>query len=57
MTMCESCLNYELDEYSGEYFCAADLDEDETVHLMRGEYKNCPYYHSNDEYELVRKQN
>lgn len=53
---CESCNNYEYDEELEYYVCNMDLDEDEMVHFIKGTYTNCPYYQSNDEYLIVRKQ-
>ncbi len=54
---CESCENYYYDEESDTYCCAMDLDEDEMLHFILGDFRACPYYRDNDEYRIVRKQN
>lgn len=53
---CESCINYTFDEDLQEYICLADMDEDEFITLLSRDYKNCPYYRNDDEYEVVRHQ-
>ncbi len=54
---CEYCLNYEYDEFSGLYCCQIPLDEDEMAKYISNSYYNCPYFHLNNEYEIVKKQN
>lgn len=56
MASCEFCNNYVYDEDYEYYVCEVNLDEDEMVRFMQGSFDNCPYYRSNDEYEVVRKQ-
>lgn len=57
MTMCEECINYVYDDEDECYYCDVDIDEDEMVKfLMQSDY-NCPYYRSDDDYLIVRKQN
>lgn len=56
-TNCEYCNNYVYDGYFDCYTCDVNLDEDEMYRFMSGNFDNCPYYQSNDEYEIVRKQN
>ena len=51
---CDSCVNYVYDDES--YSCMVNLDEDEMYHFLTGHYKECPYYKSDDEYRVVRKQ-
>ena len=54
---CESCLFYEYDELTQQYYCDADFDEDEYArHQMSGKTAQCPYYRDGDEYKTVRKQ-
>ncbi len=53
---CESCINYAFDEELEEYICMAAMDEDEFVSLLSRDFKDCPYYRNDDEYEVVRKQ-
>lgn len=57
VTNCEECENYYYDEESETYCCAMDLDEDEMLHFIIGDFGNCPYFRDNDEYRIVRKQN
>lgn len=55
-TNCECCANYCLDEDYGYFVCEADLDEDEMSRFLSGSFRECPYYQSDDEYRIVRKQ-
>ncbi len=55
--VCEYCLNYEYDEFTGMSYCQVSLDEDEMARYMSNTYYNCPYFQSNNEYEVVKKQN
>ena len=54
---CESCEYYDYDEYYQIYICHQNLDEDESVRFLSGEYRSCPYYKFYDEYKSVQKQN
>ena len=38
------------------YVCEVDLDEDDMVRFLKGDVRACPYYQSDDEYKIVRKQ-
>ena len=42
-TNCECCGNYQYDDYYGRF--------------VAGTFHQCPYYQSDDEYAIVRKQN
>ena len=53
---CETCSNYVYDEDYGYYVCEASLDEDEMAAFLGDRKFQCPYYHINDEYLIVRKQ-
>lgn len=53
---CESCSNYVYDDDYGYYICEADMDEDELVRFLSQIDFECPYYHPDDEYLIVRKQ-
>ncbi len=55
--ICESCYSYRFDDQSGYYVCEMDLDEDEAERYFHGGYSGCPFYRSNDDYEIVRHQN
>lgn len=54
--MCESCNYYEYDENDDAYYCSVDMDEDDYGRLVAGHYKECPFYTSNNEYEIVKHQ-
>lgn len=54
---CEDCENYAYDGEYDEYYCSQELDEDEMLRFITGNFGNCPYYRSGDEYNTVRKQN
>ena len=54
---CDSCINNVYDEEFECYSCAAALDEDELYRLYNEPRYSCPYYRSDDDYAVVRKQN
>ncbi len=56
-TSCEYCNNYVYDESSECYICEMNLDEDEMYRFLNGNFQDCPYYQSDNEYEVVRHQN
>ena len=56
MSTCDTCLYYEYDDDYECYTCEMDLDEDEMYKFLTDSWKSCPYYRSNDEYEVVRHQ-
>ena len=53
---CDYCNNYVYDENDETYYCVVDMDEDDYGRLMSGARKTCPYYTSNNEYEVVKHQ-
>lgn len=53
---CERCGNYVYDEESDCYTCEVNLDEDEMVRFLSDSMYQCPYYQSDDEYKIVRRQ-
>ena len=55
-TSCETCGNYVYDEEYGYYVCEASLDEDEMAAFLGDRHFECPYYVTDDEYQIVRKQ-
>lgn len=55
-TNCEYCMFYVYDEDYECYVCTQDLDEDEMVRFVQGDFRECPYYRGGDEYKIVRKQ-
>lgn len=56
-TNCDDCTYYVYDEYYDCYICEINLDEDEMMRFLSGNNSNCPYYVTNDDYKIVRKQN
>lgn len=55
-TSCDYCANYAYDEDTGEWYCDVNLDEDEYYRFLSGGYRECPYFRSGDEYQVVRHQ-
>lgn len=55
--LCEMCKNFVFDDEEEQYVCDVNLDEDEMMRLLSSKYKKCPYYQSDNDYEIVRKQN
>lgn len=53
---CDSCNNLVYDEDYECYVCDMDLDEDDMVKFLQGNTRACPYYQSNNEYEVVKHQ-
>lgn len=53
---CEFCANYVYDEEDEIYYCDVNLDEDEMFRFLSGNFRECPYYQSGDEYKVVRHQ-
>lgn len=53
---CESCSNYVYDEEYEYYVCEANLDEDDMARFLGNCYFECPYYQTDNEYRIVRKQ-
>lgn len=53
---CDYCNNMVYDEETEQFVCDVDMDEDDYARLLTSEYKECPYYQSNDEYKIVRHQ-
>lgn len=52
---CEFCANYIYEE-DDCYYCDVNLDEDEMYRFLSGNFRECPYYRSDDEYRVVRHQ-
>lgn len=55
-TSCDDCNNYVYDEDLECYVCEQDLDEDEMYRFLTSASFACPFYQSNDEYQVVRHQ-
>ncbi|HIZ06622.1 MAG TPA: hypothetical protein IAA08_01655 [Candidatus Eubacterium avistercoris] len=53
---CEFCANYIYEEEDDCYYCDVNLDEDEMYRFLSGNFRECPYYRSDDEYRVVRHQ-
>ena len=56
LTNCETCTYYLYDEDLDCYVCQMNLDEDEMGRFLNNTMYACPYYQSDDEYRIVRKQ-
>ncbi len=55
-TSCDTCTYNVYDEDYEAYVCDVNMDEDDVARLFGDKYFNCPYYKSDDEYKIVRKQ-
>lgn len=53
---CECCVHYMFDDYYEYYICEVNLDEDEMSRFMRNAVDSCPYFRSDNEYQIVKKQ-
>ena len=53
---CDDCVYYAYDEEDEEWYCTADMDEDDLARMMEGRYQGCPFYRSGDDYAIVRLQ-
>lgn len=56
-TNCETCANYEYDEYMDCFVCAVNLDEDDMQKFLSGANFDCVFWQNGDEYAIVKKQN
>lgn len=54
---CDMCSYYDYDEEADAYVCAVNMDEDDFMRLLSDSHAACPYFNSNDDYRLVRRQN
>ena len=54
--ICDTCVNNIYDEDEDDYFCQAEMDEDEAAAFFSASEKSCPFYRKDDEYEVVRHQ-
>jgi hypothetical protein len=54
---CEDCIHFAYDDDCECYVCQMSLDEDEMLRFLQGNYADCPYFRSGDDYAVVRKQN
>lgn len=55
-TNCDFCAYNEYDEADESYYCSVNMDEDDMARFLSSNYKECPYYKSGDEYQVVRHQ-
>lgn len=53
---CDSCTYYTYDDYTQQYFCDVNMDEDDAIRMAGSHFKGCPYYSDGDEYKLAHKQ-
>lgn len=56
VTSCDTCCNYIYDEDYDCYECDVSMDEDEMARFLSQTRFACPYYRSDNEYEVVRHQ-
>lgn len=56
ISKCEDCQYYTYDDEYDCFVCEMELDEDEMVHFLTGDFASCPYYHRGDDYYLARRQ-
>ena len=60
MSDCDTCSYFVYDEEYEEWFCSAQMDEDDLARLMQSEGRKsagrCPYWVNGDEYAVVRHQ-
>ncbi|MCR4922920.1 MAG: DUF6472 family protein [Lachnospiraceae bacterium] len=56
MDQCEECSYFVYDEEYEEYYCEADMDEDDYGRLISQERASCPFFRDGDEYKVVRHQ-
>ena len=57
MNQCDDCACFYYEEEQEEYFCGADMDEDDYARLMGSPGRQgCPFYRDGDEYKVVRHQ-
>lgn len=55
-TSCDTCSNYIYDEDYDCYECDVSMDEDEMARFLSQTRLECPYYRSDNEYEIVKHQ-
>mgnify|MGYP007056174771 CR=1 FL=1 len=55
--ICDDCVYYNYDDESQEYFCSANMDEDDVFRFSSYGMKECTFYNPFDEYKVVKKQN
>lgn len=54
--MCETCVFYQYDEEDEEWYCVAEMDEDDYARFITSPRPTCPFYRLDDEYAVVRHQ-
>ena len=55
--MCDTCARLEYDDEMQEYYCTANMDEDDMYRITQSHQQSCPFYLNGDDYALVKKQN
>ncbi|MBP3218055.1 MAG: hypothetical protein IJV26_09795 [Lachnospiraceae bacterium] len=60
MSDCDTCNYYVYDEEYGDWYCSAQIDEDDYARLFLNEGRKsaprCPFWVNADEYAVVRHQ-
>ena len=54
---CDTCVFYVYDDETDQLYCDVEADEDDMARMFGDQNAVCPYYRSNDDYEIVRHQN
>ena len=53
---CDECMFYDYDQDGDEYFCDAELDEDEMERFLKGTSTACPFYRPGGDYKTASRQ-
>jgi len=53
---CESCAYYAYDEDDDEYYCTAEIDQDDAWRMTEHKHQRCPWWRNGDEYSVVKHQ-
>ncbi len=56
LSCCELCSHLVYDDELDYDYCEVNIDEDEMEKMYRYSKYSCPYFHYNNEYEIVNKQ-
>ncbi|MCR5387975.1 MAG: DUF6472 family protein [Lachnospiraceae bacterium] len=54
--LCDMCAYNAYDDEYDEYYCSADMDEDDFYHFLTDKSSGCKFFKDGDEYKVVRHQ-
>ncbi len=54
--ICDDCNYYMWDEDDEMYYCTVNIDEDDLARIMESNFRQCPYFRHDDEYQIVKHQ-